>query len=122
MTRRLVWILIVVLLCIASVAFFVLLRKKGETVKPTESTVSMQPVVPPKSPEQLRSGWIVGVKAALTQYDQDQNAQTAMDSLLALTVPSSDRDAHLKLVLAFQAMTNGDQKAKDLLAKARKGL
>ena len=122
MTRRSVWTLIVVLLCVAGITFFVLSRRKGETVKPSEPTVSTQPVIPPKSAEELRKEWTDGVNAALAKYDQDQNAKTAMDSLLALTVPSADRGVHLKLVLAFQALVNGDKNAKDLLVKARKGL
>ncbi len=70
---------------------------------------------------QLSQGWRSEVQAILRQYDQDQNASKAREALLGLTVAREDQAKHLALVLAFNALSERQPKADELLAQARDG-
>lgn len=70
---------------------------------------------------QLQQTWRSEVQAILRQYDQDQNAASARESLLGLTVAREDQAKHLALVLAFNASSERQPNADALLAQARDG-
>lgn len=67
-------------------------------------------------PTALHATWKREVEHALSDFDQDHDPVRARDRITALTVSSSDRDAHLALVLALQSVldhvSGGDRQLK----------
>lgn len=72
-----------------------------------------------RSPEEIRRTWKEGTIATLQLYEQEHNPQQAKAKLLALTVPTEGRDAHLALVLAFEAKIQERADAEERLQVAR---
>jgi len=62
---------------------------------------------PTRSVEEIRAAWRQDVERILKAYEQDRNATSARDTLLGLTVAREDQDAHLRLVLALNAVVEG---------------
>jgi hypothetical protein len=112
--QRFLLIIVALLVCFGG-AFFVL--RSGRI----GSSRSVQPMIT-RSPEEMHADWQSRTEIILKQYDQDQKADVARDALLTLTVPAQDRDKHLSLVLAFQAVINQDKDAAQKLQQAREGL
>ncbi len=79
------------------------------------------PAPPVRTSAQMHQAWRAEVQAILGQYDQDQNAAKAREALLGLTVAREDQAKHLALVLAFNASSERQPNADELLAQARDG-
>lgn len=109
------WIIrIVVFLMLLAILFF--LRSRSRSLVPSDPS-SSQPSV--SSVERHRE-WRSKVENILNDYDRTSNAAQARDGLLGLTVAPEDRDMHLKLVLAFQAVVDGASDASFKLQETRK--
>ena len=74
-----------------------------------EPTVLRVPPAPVSAPslEETRATWRQNVKRIVAMYDQDKQAERAREALLALTVAREDQEAHLRLVLALNALIEG---------------
>lgn len=59
---------------------------------------------PTRSSEEIHTEWIEKTQKIINQYTQDHEAEQARDELIRLTVTAEDRDAHLALVLALEAL------------------
>ncbi|MBP6945591.1 hypothetical protein KBD61_03695 [Patescibacteria group bacterium] len=79
------------------------------------------PTPPVRTSVELQQVWRSEVQTILRQYDQDRNAAKAREALLGLTVTREDQAKHLALVLAFNASSERQPNADELLAQARNG-
>jgi hypothetical protein len=80
------------------------------------------PVIVPSttmSTTELHASWRTSVQSALFQYDKDQDARVAEQTLLAMRVTEQDRDAHLALTLAFHTLAQSRAEGKAQLTQAR---
>lgn len=68
---------------------------------------------------EMQQTWRSEVQTILRQYDQDQNAAKARESLLGLTVVREDQAKHLGLVLAFNGIVERQPNAEASLVRAR---
>ncbi len=82
-----------VMVLLSSVVGFFVWRKPSVTVV--------------KSEAEIRSEWQREVRAIIRDYPSEKNAAQTRDALLGLRVTAADRDTHLALVLAMQAIVNG---------------
>ncbi|MFA6429590.1 MAG: hypothetical protein WCV84_03790 [Patescibacteria group bacterium] len=83
---------------------------------------SAQPVVSTPTTQDIRAAWNTGVSTTLVRFDTTKNAQEARDALLDLRVTAEDKEAHLRLVLAFQALLDKAKNAEALLKQAREAV
>lgn len=70
----------------------------------------------------MHEDWQERVKDILRSYDEEKNAVSARDALLALTVSRDDQSTHLALVLAFNALAEGKTEGQRQLDEARRML
>lgn len=94
------YLLISVAVLLLGLVSLIVWRSRSKTSLPV-------PIALPEiSQSELHASWNREVEDALQQYKQDKNALAARDRLLALRVAADDRETHLKLVLALQALTD----------------
>ena len=88
------WVILggIVVLLSSAVGFFVWRKPEAPVVK---------------SEAEIRSEWHEEVGMIIRDYPSKKNALQTRDALVGLRVTAADRDTHLALVLAMQAIVNG---------------
>lgn len=109
-TRYLIGLLIVICL----VAGILAIKKQFEP------TMVVLPDAPVRSEMDVAESWRADVARTLSEFDQNQDARAAEQSLLALRVVDRDRELHLKFVLAFHALGESRPEGKSDLSEARR--
>jgi hypothetical protein len=94
-------------------AVLALRTQTHEPVTPSPTGAVARPVA------EIRADWQAGVVRILSEYDRTQDAKAAEEGLLELRVAEGDRDLHLELVIAFQALTDSRAGGKGQLQAAR---
>lgn len=110
MSMRRVWWFVLVAVVVAC-GMFLWIRRDSRPLITAKPQISI---------EALRATWVMHVSSTLADYERTKNAAVARDQLLTLIVPSEWRETHLRLVLAFQSLTDQKKNANSLLSQAIK--
>jgi hypothetical protein len=110
MPKRSLLMVVVLLLAVVAAGFWLYRSRTNAPPVVSESVIS---------PEAMHAAWKTRVAEILQTYDRDQNAQAAEDALSELRVTADDKEIHLKLVLAFASIVQGDKKGAERLKQAR---
>lgn len=76
---------------------------------------------PARSLEETRAIWRQEAKRIVRMYDEEKEPTKARDALLGLTVTREDQEAHLRLVLALNALAEKNANADVKWQEAKKG-
>ncbi len=108
--RIIVWMVLVIL--VLGGGIFFLFRRTVSTSAPVVAPLQTEfrPALPSRPASEIHREWKERVANILRVYDDTHDARVARDTLLALTVTRDDQTIHLQLVLAFQALVDGDRK------------
>ena len=89
------------------------------TTRTPATNISLEPAPQPMEPAELKAQWRTAVSTVLADYDRTSDARTAKEHILAIRVPAADRDVHLALFLAFNALSESRPEGKDQPTTAR---
>lgn len=120
----LIMVAIVLVVCIGLLVHQHFFPSTASTFAPVTNgtptaTVPSEPPPQPMEPAELRAQWQAAVATVLSDYDRTSDARAAKEHILAIRVPAVDRDVHLALFLAFNALSESRPEGKDQLKAAR---
>lgn len=86
------------------------------SVSDGSSARSQPPII---SSTELEAQWKQSITSILTDYDKTSDARSARERVLALRVPAAEKDLHLALFMALNALTESRAEGATELMAAR---
>lgn len=108
-------VLVVCLILLIRQRFFPSGAEKPLPLVEPVATIPLTPI----DPVELQAEWQQAVNSVLADYDRTGDARSAKERLLTIRVPGSQRDTHLALFIAFNALADSRPEGKTKLVAAR---